>query len=42
MSEFYGRKTELDEFKQEKNKPDGSLYVIKGRRRIGKSELIKH
>jgi AAA+ ATPase superfamily predicted ATPase len=41
MNKFYGRQMELGLFNNEKNKKDGSLYVVKGRRRIGKSELIK-
>lgn len=41
MFKFFGRKEELGEFISEKTKKLGSLYVIKGRRRIGKSELIK-
>ena len=32
MSTFYGRKSELREFDSEKEKKDGSLFVIKGLR----------
>jgi AAA+ ATPase superfamily predicted ATPase len=37
---FAGRKPELARLQQYKNKPTGSLIVMRGRRRIGKSRLI--
>lgn len=39
---FYGRKAELDLLQKSYNSKTGNLVVIYGRRRIGKSTLVKH
>ncbi len=41
MTPFYGRKAELDSLKLLMRKQAASLVVIRGRRRIGKSRLIR-
>ena len=38
---FYGRATELKRMKRELNADDMRMTLIYGRRRIGKSELVK-
>lgn len=40
-SHFIGRETELQQLRELENKKTASLVVIRGRRRIGKSRLIK-
>ena len=42
MEKFYGRLEELKSLEQEYNKKRSSLVVIYGRRRIGKSAIVKH
>ena len=39
---FYGREDELQLLSEVFQKPKGSLVVVYGRRRIGKSTLIKY
>jgi AAA+ ATPase superfamily predicted ATPase len=41
LSMFVGRKQELAQLKRLLNRPSASLIVIRGRRRMGKSRLIK-
>lgn len=41
MKKFIGRKPELKALQDLKNKKTASLFVCKGRRRVGKSRLIK-
>ncbi len=41
MSHFFGRKTELQNLIEQREKRTASFIVVKGRRRIGKSRLIK-
>ncbi len=41
MKRFFGRETELSFLKNLFDKPSSSLVVIRGRRRIGKSTMIK-
>lgn len=41
MAKFIGRRTELGQLSELANKKSASFIIIKGRRRIGKSRLIK-
>jgi len=42
MERFVGRETELSALSNQMDKPTASFVVVRGRRRIGKSTLIKH
>ena len=42
MNKFIARKNELDFLEQKYESKNGQLVIIYGRRRIGKTETIKH
>lgn len=42
MTEFHGRKDELDFLREKYEYPGGQLVIIYGRRRIGKTETVRH